>query len=106
MSALANQPAFPGIIGTTGYGNSTPQDGGNGERYWIEHGQGITLRQHFAAIAMQGILSNESQYKDTVFALNKEFGRTEKAAQGQYACTAMMAVEYADALIRALEETK
>lgn len=43
-------PAFPGIEGTPGYGFSTRSTYGE----WTNHNQGMTLRDWFAGMALQG----------------------------------------------------
>lgn len=53
---------------------------------YLSHKAGITIRQHFAAMAMQGLLSNELH--------NNPHSLSEQA------------VEYADALIEALNTEK
>ena len=59
---------------------------GFANQYTVRSEKGLTKREHFAAIAMQGILSSKIQI-DSVFV-------------GNYA------VEYADALIEALNKNK
>lgn len=54
-------PAFPGTLGTPGYGNSTWTIGPNGDTICVEHNQGLSLRDWFAGNALQGILASETQ---------------------------------------------
>jgi hypothetical protein len=58
MSTLASQPAFPGTRGTHGYGDDTMTLGPDGSAIFTGHNQGMTLRQHYAGLAMQGLMSN------------------------------------------------
>lgn len=96
MSApLADQLAFPGIVGVTGYGSSTPVVLPSGVTAWVDHASGLTVRQHFAAMAMQGLLMSNS------VSVPRGFGRSTEAA-----VRAKLAVQEADALIAALEEKK
>lgn len=44
-----NEPAFPGIRGENGCGNETRTITPNGDNLWVEHNQGITIRDYFAA---------------------------------------------------------
>lgn len=41
-------PAFPGIAGSNGNGNCTPLSDSYGNTTWVEHNQGISVRDHFA----------------------------------------------------------
>lgn len=66
------------------------QDNGYGVRMMHFESSGITLRQHFAAKAMQGCIASSS-------GLIQWPNKDEIAAK---------AVEYADALIKKLNETK
>lgn len=46
-----NPPAFPGIAGELGHGHCTQSNVG-GDPTWIDHNQGMTLRDYFAGIAL------------------------------------------------------
>lgn len=96
MSALANQPAFPGVIGSNGYGCSIPHICPNGETMWVEHAPGITLRQFYAGLAMQGLLANSS--------LADSLRTTD--AKAVLDRMAVKSTDYADALIAQLEKAK
>lgn len=63
MSKIANDggPAFPGIAGESGCGNQTRQTNSNGDEVWVNHNQGMTMRDHFAALAMQGECAAQSE---------------------------------------------
>lgn len=59
-----------------------------------DHTKGVTIRQYFAAMAMQGILSNhwcQSDFNGTLMAINQEQ-------------VAKQSVGYADALIAELNK--
>ena len=60
-------------------------------REWVGQGSGLTKREHFAGLAMQGLLSNE-KLMGVIF---KEDGSV-----------AEVAILAADQLLKALEETK
>ena len=70
----ADMPAAPISVSSTG-GNLCSSD--------FEYGEGLTKREHFAGLAMQGLLSNHGNESADECALN--------------------AVDYADALLRKLE---
>ncbi len=88
MSALANQPAFPQCMVPDGQPTPIAQR--------IVESKGLTLRQYYAGLAMQGILSNAALA--TMFSEMPGFEFREIASD--------RAVKYADALIAKLEETK
>jgi hypothetical protein len=52
MSRDDGGSAFPGTIGSPGYGNSTWRTGPNGENIAIEFAQGMALRDYFAGQAL------------------------------------------------------
>ena len=58
---------------------------------------GMTLRDYFAAKAMQGIIAARSWHPDYVFPDNFEFSANEKASFS----TAQAAYKYADAMMEA-----
>ena len=60
MSAKPNDggPAFPGIEGMAGYGNSTCRQTPSGDMAWTNHNQGMNLRDWFAGMALQGLLAS------------------------------------------------
>lgn len=80
--------AFPGIAGESGYGTST-QNGisANGETIWINHNQGLSMRDYFAAKALQMIVVNDISGRPENF--HRHY------AEGAY--------EWADAMIAARE---
>jgi hypothetical protein len=53
-----NEPAYPGMIGTQGYGSVMLQRDADRGDLFIELGHGLTKREYFAAMAMQGLLSS------------------------------------------------
>ena len=52
-------PAFPGVAGMEGYGNSTRATDPNGETAWTVHNQGMSFRDWLAGMALQGQLAAE-----------------------------------------------
>lgn len=82
MTHIANAPAFPSR--TVSYVRATP-DGHIDPVY--QDSTGMTLRQHYAGLAMQGIMSAEGQ--DVVYSLEM---------------VATRSVAIADALIAELEK--
>ena len=79
--------AFP-KLGMNGYGDSFPVgEMHNGETAWVEHRGGLTKRELFAAMAMQGMLS--------VFDPNS----LPHTWEGHPGSLASIAVKCADALI-------
>ena len=71
----ADKPATPISVSSSTHGNICSSD--------FEYGEGLTKREHFAGLAMQGILC---------YFGNKDVPRCANAS-----------VEYADALLKALE---
>ena len=63
----------------------------NADNQPVNYHQGLTKREHFAAMAMQNILSRYNPY---------EFGEFDSS---EYDDTATHAVHLADALLKALE---
>lgn len=53
---MNNEPAFPTQGQLPGYGNSKPYQMPNGQWEWCETQSGMTLRDYFAAKAMQGLI--------------------------------------------------
>ncbi len=94
MSKLADQPAFPGIESS-----HAAVDSYNNSYTGLEVYYGMTLRQHFAGLAMHGILANAPMM---------ECIGTDDAHAGLPECAqhvALLSTVYADALIAALEKT-
>lgn len=91
MSALADQPAFPHISELKSFN----LDGSCIARQLTSGG--MTVRQHFASLAMQGLLANR-----LALIAAKESG--EENGITPRSVIAREAVENADALIAALEE--
>lgn len=95
MSApLADQPAFPQSLVPAGQPLPVAEQ--------ILAGRGLTVRQHFAAMAMQSLLSrplrpNTSGNSHIPHACVDPLGPTT---------VSKLSMEYADALIAALEEKK
>lgn len=51
-------PAYPGVAGESGFGHSTSITYPDGSvRSWIDHNQGVSMLDYFAAKAMQGLLA-------------------------------------------------
>lgn len=50
-------PAFPGICGEHGYGHCTRVVHGDDQVSYVEHNQGMTLRDWFAGQALTGIIA-------------------------------------------------
>lgn len=82
----ANEPAFPELTSVYDEGD---------DRQHIESRGGLTKREYFAAMAMQGMLANRS----LVDAGIKEVGAKEIPR-----LTAITAMKCADALLLALEQ--
>jgi hypothetical protein len=59
-----NNPAFPSPIGLQGYGTSRPVLLPDGSTGWEEYSTGMTLRDYFAAKALNGMLSCEKLASD------------------------------------------
>lgn len=53
-----DQPAFPGLQYMSGYGCARRVQGLNGDTDWEYHDPGMTLRDYFAAAAINGSLAN------------------------------------------------
>lgn len=87
MSTLADQPAFPRAFSYTE---------GRDNQHCRRSQTGMTLRQHYAGLAMQGILSN-TEFLDEVESNELEFNLIA-AKVGE------LSVNYADALIAELEK--
>jgi len=51
-------PAFPCEIGIPGYGDSKPLTMPSGEVLWIQTSTGMSLRDWFAGMALQGVTSS------------------------------------------------
>lgn len=85
----ATDQAFPGLEGTSGYGNSFPVTGPNGDLIWINTNGGIDLRTYLAGVALPQCISKWNDPKGS-FATEAAFD----------------AVTYADALILELNKPK
>ena len=83
--------AYPGIQGESGYGNSTSYQTLNGQS-WINHNQGMTLRDWFAGQALAGMLSMEG--------LQQKIGDRLLTLDD----VAAAAYDYADRMIQARKE--
>ena len=66
---------------------------------------GLTKREYFAGLAMQGILSNDTLYKEFM-----KWEDEERLDTGEYPdvyeCCAIAALYYADAILQDLARTK
>jgi hypothetical protein len=87
MSNLANQPAFPRRGGIH-------NQGGN-----YGHQQGMTIRQYFASLAMQGLVSDSETITGSIHEATAKNG-DERGLD----IIATLAVGMADALITKLEK--
>lgn len=86
MKITGNEPAFPfWTYNEVGYGDAVVMRDTEGRMTVNEFKPGLTIRQHFAALALLGILSRQGWPMEDN--------------------TAEMAVKYADALIKKLNET-
>lgn len=54
-------PAFPGIEGQSGHGNCTRHVQHDMSVEYVAHNQGMSLRDWFAGVAMQGIFAADHQ---------------------------------------------
>lgn len=89
-SPLASKPAYPAIDGVAGYGNQVPVlHPTTGETVWVEHSPGMSLREHYAGLAMLGFLSGRD--------CNPHLYDAHDVARS--------CLRYADALIAELERT-
>jgi len=94
-------PAFPGVEGSPGYGNSIPQFAPSGEVAWINQNQGMTLRDYFAGKALEGICSIE----DERTCPQEMQHNVEAWRRSLYRHDARVAYMYADAMLAAREES-
>lgn len=70
-----------------------------------DHGHGLSKREHFAAVAMQGILCQLRS--DIVTAkMQAEYYATEYPSKTMFEAVALESVSQADALIKALNENQ
>lgn len=53
-----SEPAFPGIAGQVGSGNSTFRINADGFEEEVQHNQGMTLLDYFAGQALAGMLAD------------------------------------------------
>ena len=89
-SPLDSKPAYPAIDVVAGYGNQVPVlHPGTGETVWVEHSPGMSLREHYAGLAMLGFLS----------------GRNNASDSSDPRTVASSCLGYADAMIAELERT-
>ena len=63
----------------------------------FEYGEGLTKREHFAGLALQGLLSNDVMMQ---FSL----GVADKRSSNPFGLVADQAVSFADALLKELEK--
>jgi len=75
----ADKPATPISVSSSTHGNICSSD--------FEYGEGLTKREHFAGLAMQGVMANEEEYP-------------------KWSDLARASVAAADALLKALEQDK
>jgi hypothetical protein len=87
---MNNPPAFP-----TSHEEPDDYNGHNNSKK-IVIDQGMTLRDYFAAKAMQSLLTNETLYLSTV-------SIAEKAGMSIEAALTQMAYQVADAMLKARE---
>lgn len=85
-------PAYPGIQGMDGYANATPYHSPNGEVGWVNHNQGMSLRDKFAIAALPPLImsitaADLSKYGEAVY---------DKVIQGAWGI--------ADAMLKARDE--
>ena len=73
----ADKPATPISVSSSTHGNICSSD--------FEYGEGLTKREHFAGLAMQGVMANEEEYP-------------------KWSDLARASVAAADALLKALEQ--
>lgn len=57
-------PAFPGVLGESGYGNAARVVHQDGSHSFIEHNQGMSLRDYFAGQALKGVLASPTTRPD------------------------------------------
>ena len=97
MSKNTGGPAFPGkqkalMIQSEHIGIAS--------EYEIEH-NGMTLRDYFAAKAMQGFISAKAWHPDFIYPIDFNFDTGKRAADA----VSVAAYKYADAMIKAREAT-
>jgi len=68
--------------------------------HWENHHEGMSLRDYFAAKAMQGYISARGWHPDFVFPTDFNFDDGKRAADG----VAVSAYKWADAMLKAREE--
>ena len=73
----ADKPATPVSVSSSTHGTICSSD--------FEYGEGLTKREHFAGLAMQGVMANEEEYRT-------------------WADLAKDSLAAADALLKALEQ--
>lgn len=90
---LGDMPAYPMASGDEPRVDKT-----------THYNEGMTLRQHYAGLAMQGLLTNYEVHKD----ICNNDPRYKKQPDGQYNfahVVALNAIEFADALLAELEKS-
>ncbi len=93
MNKLADQPAFPQAYLRDFYDDGRP-------RTEVLSSEGMTLRQHYAGLAMQGIVSNDNMLRSCTVTAGK--GPGGSAETPKY--VSLVAIAYADALLAALQQ--
>lgn len=92
-----NNGDMPAMPVSSEQGSDIDSAEGSPERYGMPTGLGLTKREHFAAMAMQGLTANA----DVMSVLSE----LQSKGKGQLNhLVARMAVEHADALLKALED--
>lgn len=91
-----NEPAMPQVKTTKEDGNRNGKDWFIGNTHSIG---GLTIRQHFAAMAMQGFCANDTAYQLAMEELAKKDGDGNIFDEMATSC-----VQAADALITALNK--
>jgi hypothetical protein len=102
---IPNPPAFPGIEGAQGYGNSTPIATNGGEATWQNHNQGLSTRAYIATAAMQALIQSGAQNL-LADELLKSGTRQEDLGKSVTEGLCRGACSYADALMAQLAKTK
>ena len=93
-----NEQAMPGFEYMAGYGCSKRIVHPDGQVDWLHYQTGLTIREHFAAMAMNSILVRTLYDQD----VEDDFISKGNKAEDLPKFAAMLAVESADALIAEL----
>lgn len=88
---MNNPPAFPRSM----YSTNGPFDSSS-----ISHGYGMTLRDYFAAKALQGYISARGWHPDFTYPADFNFEAGKRAADA----VAAASYQYADAMLKAREQ--